>query len=1434
MTTFNIIHFQIRNGIWTGNVSLSTCEPYTSTNSTLQLVATVTDSNQESETVAIEYDPKGAELEIITSRPVITEDVKEAHFYVKVLSPLSPEAELVIESLCVSDSVAVNGKVDHPRFQQLDGYYSSKIDVDPLCSINVIKAFTKTNGKVDANSAELLAWPNLGHNNQLQFNWITPRKQHKFVYHDKEIFQFKVPHINDLNYAIVCENQVKDYGTLNGDKLAFEVTGPISGLCTVYVYSASATNNKVDMWTFYADTHECPQDTYSVAVSQSNIQVGENLNVQMKGEPQSLALLRLLDARLESSLQNNHHNKRHKMYYFSEFHRPESFSSQTSYLNGFLNVRTLFEEVKTLCHTAAMNVVTCDVQHHVGYSAISDSCLAGITYQCNKRGGIEQAPVRDGTEAAHPSEAPRILLAGPGWYRPATTTERVLTLQSAPSQDDPGTKQEEQQDSIRDFFPEVWLFEDYVMPESGEASLSLASPHSVTRFVLQSGFWTQKRFDMCTTPTHNIQIERKIYMNVDIPLHVYENETIQARITVSGDHTDSRQLSICFDFLSPIVCGDVGSNGILGEVEYSQITLHPGQSVIKSIFVKFLKVGEHKLTFKLVDNPTFSVGRWHCRDDELHVHDRIQINVKVSHRVDLDEHFRKVVLQKPIHPTLHLLDAVPRHMVDVIQFEKEFMDNGTMLADVKVQSNENIFNSEIELSEWEYSNVHPKPKKNRLRLLRRQRRDNSVSYGLSSVIKELSQLTYQRPRGNNEDDDYNKVVGDLLSELLTYSDCTSTLNGQICGFGEYGAPASPPQRDPLLSILATSLLCEQNAADQFVCGPMEYFADLASSDTQRKPESYINTMSFKNEKDRKDFLLALISWVGRDCKKYTCVNNSSAWKHIYSLRFDEVGQTYRDLRLDAALARVVTTSTSIIKKDRLVQKADLNELPFWTVNLNQDENDRSVDILQESAQKNANVLANSLGILAFIAKESDYNYWKNHLDFDKLSKWLVEQQNSNGQYDTPVSTYFGLRALYVYGKRQVGHRFVKHLVGNISVEGEKNGRTFNETDLPLALSLPTSAKNVQVASFGDSPLVLGVRVLTEKRKRSKRDPSDIYPVEIKMRQKRNPNNSFTQTVAITPHSALLKTIQIEHGFFTGFTSRREYLQTEGNQLASPVQFSLTAAHFALQNLEKDVPTVYNITVSEPENGYIPENLAPIAIIAKKNGVVGILVIGSEDVSFNEGVLAMDFRRKRHVYSIADNKVDYSAKQEDFRGQVVSESRSKREVRTLLESKSESSVVETVCLENGACTCAEVTCETECTNCSSTTVEQLCHEYNDRGFAVIFRIVNTRVEQRLGANYDVYDVKILEWYGNVTEPETFSIWLRECNTQCHVMTRQNAVKSRYLLIGNPEGIFFGSQSTDSSPELLKKHYLMRDGDRLARSMDCWSTFSQFQDTECVRA
>lgn len=66
------------------------------------------------------------------------------------------------------------------------------------------------------------------------------------------------------------------------------------------------------------------------------------------------------------------------------------------------------------------------------------------------------------------------------------------------------------------------------------------------------------------------------------------------------------------------------------------------------------------------------------------------------------------------------------------------------------------------------------------------------------------------------------------------------------------------------------------------------------------------------------------------------------------------------------------------------------------------------------------------------------------------------------------------------------------------------------------IQIPTETKKVTLTSKGDGRMLVGVRVLTERRRRSKRGPGGGFPVTIRMEQSRDAaSGMIRQTVTIT-------------------------------------------------------------------------------------------------------------------------------------------------------------------------------------------------------------------------------------------------------------------------------------------------------------------------------
>ena len=51
------------------------------------------------------------------------------------------------------------------------------------------------------------------------------------------------------------------------------------------------------------------------------------------------------------------------------------------------------------------------------------------------------------------------------------------------------------------------------------------------------------------------------------------------------------------------------------------------------------------------------------------------------------------------------------------------------------------------------------------------------------------------------------------------------------------------------------------------------------------------------------------------------------------------------------------------------------------------------------------MLVNALALLAYTQNQSIYRFWRNEFNLEALSNWLIEQQDSNHQYENALVTF---------------------------------------------------------------------------------------------------------------------------------------------------------------------------------------------------------------------------------------------------------------------------------------------------------------------------------------------------------------------------------------------------------------------------------------------
>uniref|UniRef100_A0A914L391 Uncharacterized protein n=2 Tax=Meloidogyne TaxID=189290 RepID=A0A914L391_MELIC len=1188
------------------------------------------------------------------------------------------------------------------------------------------------------------------------------------------------------------------------------------------------------------------------------------------------------------------------------------------------------------------------------------------------------------------------------------------------------------------------MFNDFFIGQKGELELNLKTPHTVTEWLFIPKFWTDGRRDVCQLfNKHVLFVQKDVFMDVDVPLHIYVNETISVKVTITAENLnkngEGKRMAVCFKGLSPSVCGDVGRDGVAGEIDFTRIELTEEKPVQqKQFFVRFLRPGLHNLTFELRNEEVLKGHGWHCRDGNIHVFDRIVKQISVTNRVDIEEHFRQIVVyqRQSLPPRTVTLEEVLggeksstrsttdhssqnyltlRSTQDVISYSQqqplkvdesqEEQDDDTTIIDTEQVKNHlitqiqinpgglRIFSIGVEFSKFVASfppalsteliaassplslnsdqflqrvrnrsptnllspsiaeNLQTRRKRSKAKKGRRIQNkelpirkilpnialikgvdlDNSEEidrplqgYSLPNLLKELAQASYEfkslraliagieNNDGSKESlwnnpiekewlEQRERRLGNLLSELLTFSDCQGK---KLCAFGEFGKPNKPEERNLVLTSLATSLLCEQRTPDEYICAPIQFLAQsvLKILDGGEEKEEIIAGLDafakFNDKKSKWLFLQALIVQVVLDCSAYACaaplMNDQSslakeAWMKLHSSFYRSVDLSVDyDVKVIAALAFMSTPAIRSEMRAKLAGKtANDNHIPYWSVN--EGFSNRTVkvqNLLERSLQKSSIVLVNAIALLAYTQNQSIYKFWRNEFNLEALSNWIIEQQDSNRQYENALDTFFATRALHqfavVNAQRQMRQALTGTLDANFTVysTSTNSSRLFKDHDLPFGIFIEPTVRQMELKSRGDSQLLLGVKVQIEKRKRSRRDPSDGEPIVLSLEQKRIQAGFINQTVTIRCNSHILNSIQIEHGIFTGFSTYPHFV----NILRGPAKFqvepriSATAVHFVLTNLIKEVNVVYTIALIEPNGGYLPENLAPISISAMHHHLsLAQLIVLPQDFDFLDD-LTTSSRRRRSVltnserdilppaiFPVATSFLSPLATPEKDNEEInvlnaTTKSNQQHQFLNLITEKSDkpqSEIVETICLQNGACTCAELSCTVKCSSCARLTFGELCENINapeGRKFALFFRISSKNIATiQIGDSSTEYtvlkNVRIMEWKSNeIEQPEQITIWIRSCNLNCLRMVneRKDGELPRFLLIGDPRGLFDESDLVEtksryasfeklegqkSTKMLLQTHYLMRDNDRLLKSTDCYELFGRVEDESC---
>uniref|UniRef100_A0A915EV50 Alpha-2-macroglobulin domain-containing protein n=1 Tax=Ditylenchus dipsaci TaxID=166011 RepID=A0A915EV50_9BILA len=406
--------------------------------------------------------------------------------------------------------------------QKLGTIVELNIDLMSRCEVYVIRARRKLSS-IHYSREELIVLPSLFGTKFFDFSFIRPVNPARVDYAEGDVIEVNVPPDLGLNYFMSCNSRdvIAASSVSTNGRIMIPVTSRMSGACVLYVYASKQKVFRSDMYLFFVPSSICPRD-YSIKLSSKNITVFNPLDVHLQAKPQSWALLHAYDSRLESLLKAKTDFTRSKHWIFSEFVKPDD-RSDLVWFSNLLKISELTHVLKSTCSKAE-------------FKSACDNPMKGKDTQRNGNLVDQNQPQ---VQIAHFMQVAPSPARKSG--RPDNSVAESLALQPLQNR-------------------RFWLIDS---PSK--------VPHSVTEWRFAAGFWSEGRASMCQAPTRSVISTKQVFMDVDLPSNVYENETIQVRVTVNANVAEETNMAVCFRGLSPVVCGDVGKDGSLGETDYTRV-----------------------------------------------------------------------------------------------------------------------------------------------------------------------------------------------------------------------------------------------------------------------------------------------------------------------------------------------------------------------------------------------------------------------------------------------------------------------------------------------------------------------------------------------------------------------------------------------------------------------------------------------------------------------------------------------------------------------------------------------------------------------------------------------------------------------------------------------------------------------------------------------
>uniref|UniRef100_A0AAF5CRJ5 Alpha-2-macroglobulin domain-containing protein n=2 Tax=Strongyloides stercoralis TaxID=6248 RepID=A0AAF5CRJ5_STRER len=550
----------------------------------------------------VDVDIMKKNFDIILVKPFVTKKTKKLYFILKNNYPLYDTGQINISIHCFNENTFNNITIN-----SFNNKYSNKSYIN-LQNIENCEMLLVEGRSAKMQSIIKILVPILN-SNEIIKSFLLPA-----IYQFEENVEFIVENNEkNLNYIIINQhNRIITFGPVTNNIINIKITSDMVG--TNYLIVLSTTNtNVIDIVLFFGN-NLCQNTNYSIYIKKNFLFFNDTLEGNIKGPNNGLALLKVYDKRLKFFENHNENSDEYwnleklldinekDLYKDTLYFQTQEMEGDT--IRNLKPINNFFNNISKICKIIDVFYLKVNLNKYRNSSFwISNICIQYIS-----KGIVERNKIKYGSIL--PNRRSQFLIRNKSNSWSSDIFRNNYNISDDDSEDD--FKNEIKNSEIRDYFPEVWVFEDFILDEDGYASFKYTPPDSITSWIVDADFWKPQTTYTCPIiNTQELEYRKDFFIEINLPSTIKALEVVDITVTVhSLSNTTFDNLYICMDKGTTNSCQNRGRDGSLADNSHFSLK----SNTINNMATKKFEV----IFFEENNNEIISFSlRRHMEDEEI-------------------------------------------------------------------------------------------------------------------------------------------------------------------------------------------------------------------------------------------------------------------------------------------------------------------------------------------------------------------------------------------------------------------------------------------------------------------------------------------------------------------------------------------------------------------------------------------------------------------------------------------------------------------------------------------------------------------------------------------------------------------------------------------------------------------------------------------------